>query len=220
MRVRKDGEETRRRILDAACQVFGEKGYRDARHSEICSRAGVNLAAINYHFGSKDELYRAVWRYIGEMVERLHPIAGGVSCEAPAVQRLEGIIRAFLARISDSRVGPFHAIRMAEFFNSTGLVDDLLAEQVGHWRRYTRGVVRELLGGEEEVPDSVLELCEMSVISQCRAVQMGRHPHIPCGLWRFDAGDLESLVRHITAFSLAGIAGVRAGLAGAVEDEV
>ena len=57
MRLRKDGQETRHKILETACAAFAEKGYRDATNAEICQRAQVNSAAINYHFGSKDALY-------------------------------------------------------------------------------------------------------------------------------------------------------------------
>ncbi len=41
MHIRKDGKEARQKILDAACQVFGEDGYHEAMYSEICLRAGV-----------------------------------------------------------------------------------------------------------------------------------------------------------------------------------
>ena len=46
--------------MDAAGQVFGEKGVDAATGQEICQRAGVNTAAINYHFGGMQNLYEAV----------------------------------------------------------------------------------------------------------------------------------------------------------------
>jgi len=57
---RSDGADTRQRILDIAGQVFAEKGHGRATSKEICAAAGVNLAAVNYHFGGKDGLYQAV----------------------------------------------------------------------------------------------------------------------------------------------------------------
>lgn len=54
--------ETRWKLLQAATQVFAEVGYHAATTRAISRRAGVNLAAIHYHFGDKAELYREVFR--------------------------------------------------------------------------------------------------------------------------------------------------------------
>ena len=48
---------TRDRILDAAEELFAEQGFASSLRN-ITSSAGVNLAAVNYHFGSKEELIR------------------------------------------------------------------------------------------------------------------------------------------------------------------
>ncbi len=57
---RQDGEQTRQRLLQAAGQVFAERGHADATSKEICARAGANVAAVNYYFGGKDKLYEEV----------------------------------------------------------------------------------------------------------------------------------------------------------------
>lgn len=51
---------TRQRLLEAAAQTFLAHGFEGASTREICERAQANIAAISYHFGSKEELYRAV----------------------------------------------------------------------------------------------------------------------------------------------------------------
>lgn len=51
---------TRQRLLDAAREVFSEFGYNGASVRQIVSRAGTNVAAVNYHFGGKDALYKEV----------------------------------------------------------------------------------------------------------------------------------------------------------------
>jgi AcrR family transcriptional regulator len=59
------GEDTARRILEAAIEVFAEEGYDGASTRALAERAKVNLPAIQYYFGSKEGLYRAA---IGEIV--------------------------------------------------------------------------------------------------------------------------------------------------------
>jgi TetR/AcrR family transcriptional regulator, regulator of cefoperazone and chloramphenicol sensitivity len=53
---------TRERILKAAQSLFADRGYKDTSVRAVVAKAGVNQAAINYHFGGKDGLYREVLR--------------------------------------------------------------------------------------------------------------------------------------------------------------
>jgi AcrR family transcriptional regulator len=70
------GEDTARRILLAAIEVFADEGYEGASTRSLASRAGVNAPAIQYYFGSKEGLYRAVIAHIANLVEeRLAPLA-------------------------------------------------------------------------------------------------------------------------------------------------
>jgi TetR/AcrR family transcriptional regulator len=57
-----DAERSRRQLLAAAFDEFAEKGYAGARVQEIAARAGVNKQLINYYFGGKEGLYRALQR--------------------------------------------------------------------------------------------------------------------------------------------------------------
>jgi AcrR family transcriptional regulator len=112
----KPQHETRTRILDAAEELFMQHGFEGTSMRQLTSRAGVNLAAVNYHFGSKDALIEAVLR------RRLDPmnaarIAALAELEkesrAPAP---EAIIRAFvgpsLRMIEDGRSGGRNFIRL------------------------------------------------------------------------------------------------------------
>jgi len=54
------GEDTRRRILETALEIFAAEGYEGTSTRVLAERAGVNLPAIQYYFGSKQGLYRAV----------------------------------------------------------------------------------------------------------------------------------------------------------------
>jgi len=60
-----DAERSRRLLLDAALDEFAAKGFAGARVQDIADRAGVNKQLINYYFGGKEGLYRALterWR--------------------------------------------------------------------------------------------------------------------------------------------------------------
>ena len=63
---------TKDKILDAAELFFADKGFNGTSLREITSQAEVNLAAVNYHFGSKKELIKAVMsRYMNELSPKL-----------------------------------------------------------------------------------------------------------------------------------------------------
>src|SRR5689334_6495275 len=50
-------DDTKTRLLEAAGEEFAEKGFEGATVRSICARASANLAAVNYHFGDKEQLY-------------------------------------------------------------------------------------------------------------------------------------------------------------------
>ena len=58
-----DALNTRQSLLEAAGEIFGKKGFWSATHEEICSLANANTAAVNYHFGSKENLYVEAWKH-------------------------------------------------------------------------------------------------------------------------------------------------------------
>ena len=206
MTRRKDGQETRDRILEAACQLFGDKGYRAATHAEICRRADVNIAAINYHFGSKAELYRAAWTFIVDEIER----SDGPAINLPDTpeDRLRAHIRKLLLRRSNElRFGQFHRIRLREILSPTGALDEIMSERVHRNRSVMHDLLRELLGPDAAKRD--LELCEMSVISQCIMARPLRPRGVHHAGWQFTERDLSRLEEHVFQFSMAGIEAVR-----------
>lgn len=66
MPIRSDGEEKRDRILKAAAEAFGKRGFRHATNQEISSKSGANSAAVSYYFRDKAGLYRQTWTYLQE----------------------------------------------------------------------------------------------------------------------------------------------------------
>jgi AcrR family transcriptional regulator len=76
------GEETRRRILTTALGMFAEQGYEATSTRLLAERAGVNLPAIPYYFGSKEGLYRAV---VAFCVEQSETVMAPVTADALAL---------------------------------------------------------------------------------------------------------------------------------------
>lgn len=212
MRLRKDGVETRRRILEAACEVFSEKGFRDATHAEICERAGTNTAAINYHFHDKEALYVEAWHLAFHRSLDAHPPDGGVAPDAPAEERLRGQVLSVIARMADPNSHEFDIVQK-EHANPTGLLAEVMRDSIQPIRQQMRLIVRELLG--RKASDMQLDLCQMSIMAQCLHTMVHDRPRkvfsgakAPPGPPPLSFG-VEVMAEHIVHFSLAGIRGIR-----------
>ncbi len=87
---------TKNKILDSAENLFAVKGFNGTSLREITSQAEVNLAAVNYHFGSKKELIKAVMsRYMNELSPRLE-VALQKICEDEKKPTLIEVFSAFI----------------------------------------------------------------------------------------------------------------------------
>jgi AcrR family transcriptional regulator len=206
---RKDALKTPKSLLAAASDVFAEKGYRDATIAEICERAKVNIAAVNYHFGDKENLYTEAWRHSFSESVKVHPLGGGVSDAAPPEQRLRGQVVALLRRIADESNREFFIVQK-ELANPTGLLDKVMRLELQPLHEKMETLVRELLGPRPL--DRQVRFCTFSIISQCinpmvaiksrkeKREDKDRPPGID---------DVEAYSRHVVQFSLAGIRAIR-----------
>lgn len=212
MRKRKDGEKTRQKILAAACEVFAEKGFHKATHSEICRRSGVNTALVNYHFKCKETLYKETWRAaFGKSLE-LHPADGGVPADAKPELRLRGWISSLIKRISEEE-GKLFEIVHKEMSDSTGLLGDVIEESTGPLRAAIADIIRELLGGK--ATEKQVQLCHMSVVAQCFRPSHHIKKTVICSgkksrnIFIEKNFDVNEIAEHISTFSLAGIKEIR-----------
>ena len=96
-RSREGGEATRRQILGTAVRLFAEHGYADTTSKMICREAGVNIAAVNYYFGSRDDLYRAVLDDVHEHIVNERQMELITSAELPVEEKLERVLDAYIA---------------------------------------------------------------------------------------------------------------------------
>lgn len=103
------GETTRERILDAAGEMFAEHGVEGVSLRGLTGRAGVNLAAIHYHFGSKDALLAELFRRSSRpIVDWRLELLSKVRRDAAGRPVLEDVLEAFLrpALVSGRRQNP------------------------------------------------------------------------------------------------------------------
>jgi AcrR family transcriptional regulator len=90
--------DTKERLLDSAEELFAERGFDGTSLRGITNAAGANLGAVNYHFGSKEELLQAVLARRFEPINRrrlelLDDLEAGAGAAAPS---MEALLRAFL----------------------------------------------------------------------------------------------------------------------------
>ncbi len=94
---------TKNRIISAAIEEFAEHGYHAATIRDICKRAGVNIAAINYHFSGKAELYRRSLEMIFSFKQPL-PCADKIKSDSDLKSVMKSWIMAFLYRGNDKKI--------------------------------------------------------------------------------------------------------------------
>jgi len=98
--------KTRERLLDTAERLFAERGFRAVSVRVITSHAGCNVAAVNYYFGGKENLYREMFRRRLRALreERIESIRRAVDQDG-ATPSLEGLLRAFrLGALREQRI--------------------------------------------------------------------------------------------------------------------
>lgn len=100
---------SRESILDSATEVFMESGFSGARVDEIARRAQANKAMIYYHFGSKQDLYRAVLlRLFGDVIAE---IARLKATDAPPGEKLRALYTRVAAHFEAKRALPHIMLR-------------------------------------------------------------------------------------------------------------
>ena len=150
IRAIKPQHETRTRILDAAEELFMQHGFEGTSMRHLTSRAGVNLAAVNYHFGSKHALIEAVFR------RRLDPMNTARIAELERLESSnslspEAIIRAFLrpslSLIEDSKGGGRNFLRLLgrTYTEPTKTVRALIGQMYGPAMERYKGALERAL---------------------------------------------------------------------------
>ena len=134
----------RRAGLEAAGEEFADKGFELARVRAICDRAEANLAAVNYHFGDKEQLYVAALREAHRC--GLDPELANVPSGLSAAERLRMFIHHFLGRVlaMNSPDDWQHRLMLREMLSPTPFSDVLVSEVIRPRFELVKGLMREI----------------------------------------------------------------------------
>jgi len=203
--------KTRERLLEAAAELFAERGFNGTTVRDICHRAGANVSAVKYHFENKRHLYDAVIRTALEFALQSFPPAPPHPAALTAEERLYQFVLAFLRRRLDGRrPGWQRQILLREMANPGPGTRAMVEAIVERNHRVLEDILNSLLSEVGlVVTDRQLHHVMASVVGQCLFYQPGHfalqiiNEHLD-----LSPAGVNEIARHITAFSLAAIRGL------------
>jgi TetR/AcrR family transcriptional regulator, regulator of cefoperazone and chloramphenicol sensitivity len=202
-------QETRELLLEAAGQVFAEKGFDRATGKEICARAGTNAAAVNYYFGGIDGLYAAVLRTAHRRIVTVDRLEALVASKPDARSQLEAIIGMIVRVVTgaDSSSWMFRVVGR-EVVAPSAAFGEMRDKEIFPKMRVLRTVVAELAGLPETHP--AVERGVLSIISPCIMLLIGDRRFFKRAFPKFGFApdDAAAVTRHMVEYALAGIAAI------------
>jgi AcrR family transcriptional regulator len=202
-------EATRAALLKAATLVFAERGYAGASVRQITQKAAANQAAINYHFGGKEQLYRAVLEAARDALANESALdADELDSMAPEMA-LRSYLRQFLAPlVKRDKVSRYMRIFTWEAVQGTEIFQAFIKDSPPRVFMLARRVVIRFLppdASDTEVAIASLWLAQQPMFFVRDAERLASGP---LGM-KVDEAMLERLVDMLTRLSLGGLRSMR-----------
>ena len=195
---------SRDKLLEAAGEVFAEKGFKDSTVREICSHAGVNLASVNYYFGDKKQLYIEALKLSHpgriNVVEKTYPK------DAPAAQRLRAFVRVFLERLAKESDSSWKVrLFRREVIDPTPFCREMFREYFRQRFSVLEEIIADVL--PPELPDWRRRQVCFSIVGQCVYFRAARNVvSMVIGEDEYkEHYTAEMLADHIVGFSLSAL---------------
>lgn len=205
--------ETRQRVLDAASALFAERGFHATTVRDIARRAGVNLAAAHYHFGSKDTLYLEVMRQqfdavMRSLADRRALFTGGRPSRAALIEMLRERVAVMLEMLLGPPPGLPGTLMLREMLDPSAALTDIVRQFVRPHKEEIAALVAHLA---PKLDAAAIERCVYSIVGQIffYRTQLAALPHLsdtPPMTKRW----IAATAAHITTFSLGGMNAVGA----------
>jgi len=197
-------EATRSALLEAAAPIFARDGFQIARIREIAEAAGANLSAINYHFGSKEGLYKAVLGYTAQLAIDSHPLLPQTSLVLTAPERFRTLVGNMLRRFVDVETPSLMArLMVREMANPTLALDTIIETASKPQFAIVSELIAELLG--PAATEERIRHCTLSLMGQVVFYLFGRPVVLRLFPQTYHEKNIQQLEHHIAEFSLAGI---------------
>ncbi|HEX3180076.1 MAG TPA: TetR family transcriptional regulator [Beijerinckiaceae bacterium] len=198
-------EGTRDSLIKAAIDVFSAKGFEGGSVREITQAAKANQAAINYHFGGKEGLYREVLKASIQAFAELSPLDMGRLAEMDGPQAVEAFIRTQLKALNRrDQLGRFLRIFTWETLSRSEVFTEFLASEKLPIFGVAELIVRKFLPGTTERND--LWIAIFWLLSQIETfIRPDRLERPPYSL-KVDDSFVDRLGERLTAMTVAALA--------------
>jgi TetR/AcrR family transcriptional regulator, regulator of cefoperazone and chloramphenicol sensitivity len=201
---------TEQRILEAAAQVFADLGYEHATIREVCRRAGANVAAVNYHFESKERLYLETLRWAMRLchgADQEEMLAFATRADVPPEERLIGLVRRFAVTMLGARPEWHTRLLLRELGRPTRgdpTTKAILEEFMAPRFRALSSAIAPFLPADTDA--ETLALHAMSVVGQVLYHRIATPAALHfLGRDAYDADFVTRVADHVAAFTLAAL---------------
>ncbi len=189
---RSDGQETREKIIACAGKLYARQGYYKTTSKSICEAAGVNLAAVNYHFGNRDALYIAVLEEAQNRLEKLRILEKPESSPGSPGENIQSLVE-YLVSVLPQKGWPGE-LWTREFLTPSPLFRTIAEKKVLPKFMSAIKIFSEYLGYPEDDPR--LYAAIISAVSPLAMVDLGRHHPITGQLpVRFPVPELKRILK-------------------------
>lgn len=191
------------KIIEAASEIFAEKGYQNTTVRDICQKAGIYQLSINYHFGSKENLFREVLIKTYQDTEET-TLMEKIK-DLPADKQLEEVIRTRLYSVFNRcEKGKFFRIVTKEISNNYDFITEVMSETLVGYLMSIKEIFVKI--SDHKLSDFELNYCVYLLMSHMSVLAM--HEKAVLLLFNTNKPDdeqLEMFIQHIKKFILAGV---------------
>jgi AcrR family transcriptional regulator len=203
-------DPTHQRLLEAAEEIFAEKGFKAASIRAICQRAGANIAAINYYFGDKERLYIETVKYANRGCSAGAPFPDW-SPDTPPGQKLREFIRVMVERVLAPQSAASQQVMMREMAQPTKACEEIVRDYIRPIAQKLGDILAELV---PQASEQQRILIAFSIVGQCHFYRNHRAvASLLIGEEAFRQLDAGLVADHIAAFTLRALGQEAAGLA-------